>query len=74
MTDTLVHRCAATGVYVGKNGGSATLTRCDILENGLGAKSGIGPLADDGIGSGHSGVYLEKGSVTIRDCNVSGNR
>ena len=62
-----VHDCAATGIYVGGPGSQAHIERTDVLNNGNGSRN------RRGIGSGHSGVYLEQGKAFIRDCNISRN-
>ena len=63
-----IHDCAATGMYVGAPGSSATISNSDIIRNGYGNES-----ARRGIARGHSGIYLEQGSTTIYDCNISRN-
>lgn len=62
-----VHNCAATGIYVGGRGTQAHIERTDVLHNGSGTRN------RRGVGRGHSGVYLEQGKATIRDCNISRN-
>jgi hypothetical protein len=63
-----VHDCAATGIYVGGPGSSASIVMSDVLRNGMGNRS-----VRRGIQLGHSGIYLEQGSATVRDCNISQN-
>ena len=48
--------------------GKLILEKSDILENGNGNK------VREGVGAGHSGVYQERGSAEVDDCNISGNR
>jgi len=63
-----VHHCAATGIYVGGPGSSATIETSDIVRNGNGNERNR-----RGIARGHSGVYLEQGVAVMTDCNVSNN-
>lgn len=63
-----IHDCAATGIYVGGPGSVATIERTDVLKNGNGNERNR-----RGIARGHSGVYLEQGVTTVRDCNISNN-
>jgi len=63
-----IHDCAATGMYVGAPGSSAIISNSDIIRNGYGNES-----ARRGIARGHSGIYLEQGSTTIYNCNISRN-
>jgi len=63
-----IHRCAATGIYIGGPGSVANITNSDIMHNGIGNKR-----ARRGIARGHSGVYLEQGAATLTNCNISQN-
>jgi hypothetical protein len=67
IKDSYIHDCAATGVFVGGNGSRADLKRVDVTENGTGNQF-LG-----GIARGHSGLYIDKGAVSITDSNVSRN-
>lgn len=69
VTGCFIHRCAATGIYVGDDDGEALIKNCDIVENGVGNQE-----REEGVGAGHSGVYQERGKVYVENCNVSGNR
>jgi hypothetical protein len=62
------HDCAATGIYVGGPGSQADVEHTDVIRNGVGSRS-----SRRGIARGHSGVYLEQGSASIRECNISFN-
>jgi hypothetical protein len=68
LTKCAVTDCAATGVYVGGPGSTAMLKATDVLRNGVG-----NPTYRRGIARGHSGVYLEQGTATVRQSNVSYN-
>jgi hypothetical protein len=68
IKDSYIHDCAATGVYVAGNGSRAVLEAVDVTENGMGNHQRAG-----GIARGHSGVYIDRGIVSITDCNVSRN-
>ena len=59
--------CAATGLYVGGPGSSASVHRTDVYHNGRGNPR------RRGIARGHSGVYLEQGKATLDDCLVAAN-
>jgi len=50
ISNSYIHDCAATGIYVGGSGSSATIEQTDIVENGKGNKK-----SRRGIGPGHSG-------------------
>jgi hypothetical protein len=59
--------CAATGLYVGGPGSSATVQYTDVYNNGRGNPR------RRGIARGHSGVYLEQGVAVLDDCLVAAN-
>ena len=63
-----IHHCAATGIYIGGPGSTATIEHTDVVFNGDGNLQ-----HRNGITRGHSGVYLEQGSATLRQCNISRN-
>jgi hypothetical protein len=63
-----IHNSAATGLYLGGRGSSIVMTETDIVENGNGNERN-----NRGVSRGHSGVYIEQGTATIRDCNISKN-
>lgn len=63
-----IHSCAATGIYVGGPGSTASVEETDIINNGHGNLT-----KRRGIARGHSGVYLEQGIATLSHCNVSKN-
>jgi hypothetical protein len=63
-----IHNSAATGLYLGGRGSRVTMTETDVVENGNGNERN-----NRGVSRGHSGVYIEQGTATIRDCNISKN-
>ena len=63
-----IHNSAATGLYLGGRGSKVTMTETDVVENGNGNERN-----SRGVTRGHSGVYIEQGVATIRDCNISKN-
>lgn len=63
-----IHRCAATGLYVGGIGSVANIYKTDIVNNGIGNSR-----SRRGIGRGHSGVYVEQGMAVLNDSNISHN-
>ena len=70
-----VHTCAATGIYAGGSGSLANMTETDVIKNGTG-KTRTAIYSNErrrGFARGHSGVYVENGLATLRDCNISGN-
>lgn len=67
MEDCHIHRCAATGVYIGGRSSKAVLKSTDIVQNGLGNNRA------GGIARGHSGLYVEQGNAELVDCSVSSN-
>jgi hypothetical protein len=69
-----VHTCAATGIYVGGSGTVATISETDVIDNGTGNTRIMNSNERRrGVARGHSGVYVENGLATLRDCNISGN-
>jgi hypothetical protein len=68
LRNCYIHRCAATGLYVGGAGSVARVFSSDVVNNGIGNKR-----SRRGIARGHSGIYLEQGSVMLNNCNVSRN-
>lgn len=68
ISNSLIHDCAATGIYVGGSGSRATIEQSDVIYNGRGNNR-----HRRGIGAGHSGIYLEQGHASIVDCNISRN-
>jgi len=69
VTDSHVHHCAATGIYIGGPTSRATVRGTDVVRNGFGNSR----HGRRGVSRGHSGVYLEQGMASLRDCNVSNN-
>ena len=69
VTNSHVHHCAATGIYIGGPSSRAIIRGTDVVQNGYGNKRNT----RRGITRGHSGVYLEQGTANLRDCNVSNN-
>lgn len=63
-----IHRCAATGIYVGGAGSAANIYNTDVVNNGIGNSR-----SRRGIARGHSGVYLEQGTAVLSDSNISHN-
>lgn len=63
-----IHHCAATGLYIGGPGSTASVESSDIVLNGNGNVRNR-----RGITRGHSGVYLEQGEASLTDCNISNN-
>lgn len=70
LKDSMVFDCAATGLYVGGRGSEASMERSDIVRNGIGNSQWY---SFDRVSPGHSGVYLEQGTASIRESNISGN-
>ena len=68
ISNSYIHDCAATGIYIGGTGSRVTVERTDVIKNGRGNRR-----TDRGISSGHSGIYMEQGDASIVDCNVSRN-
>jgi hypothetical protein len=67
IKDSYIHDCAATGVFVGGHGSRVVLETVDVTDNGTGY------LCIGGITRGHSGICIERGVVSLTDCNVSLN-
>jgi len=68
ISNSYIHDCAATGIYVGGSGSRATIEQSDVIYNGKGNTRN-----SRGIAAGHSGIYLEQGRASIIDCNISRN-
>jgi hypothetical protein len=67
LNDCFIHDCAGTGVYIGgQRICRFSAQNVDVMENGSGNRNG-------GIGRGHSGLYVERGHVVLRNCNISNN-
>jgi len=71
ITNSHVHHCAATGIYIGGPSSEATIRGTDVVRNGYGNQNRS--VRRGGITRGHSGVYLEQGTASLRDCNVAHN-
>jgi hypothetical protein len=69
---SLLHGCAATGVYCGSLACVLTMEHSDIIANGYGNQLAAS-VRTTGVTRGHSGIYLENGDATLRECNVSNN-
>lgn len=67
-----IHNSAATGLYLGGRGSVATITRTDVYENGNGNERHRN-MGQENVRRGHSGIYVEQGTVRVRDCNISKN-
>jgi hypothetical protein len=67
VSDSLIHSCAATGVYVAGEDAIVNITNTDILRNGQ------GNVGSGGVRRMHSGLYLEAGKVSMQDCTVAQN-
>jgi hypothetical protein len=67
ITDSCIHSCAATGLFVAGDRTTVALTSTDVVFNGR------GNLTNGRILPGHSGVYVETGEVLVSNCNVSAN-
>lgn len=63
-----IHRCAATGIYVGGTGSVANIYQTDVVNNGIGNNR-----SRRGIARGHSGIYVEQGMAVLSDSNISHN-
>jgi Right handed beta helix region len=64
----MVKDCAATGIYIGGPGSSASIESSDVIRNGVGNRG-----TRRGIARGHSGIYLEQGEAKITNSNISDN-
>lgn len=67
-----IHNSAATGLYLGGRGSVATITRTDVYENGNGNDRHRN-MGQENVRRGHSGIYVEQGTVRVLDCNISKN-
>ena len=81
MKETIVHDCAATGLYIGDSGSSADIQKCNIIRNGggshpvvrrrglvSGALSGRHSQGDSTYDSGSSGD--ESFGVLLNDFDI----
>jgi Right handed beta helix region len=67
ITDSCIHSCAATGLFVAGDRTTVALASTDVVFNGR------GNLTNGRIVPGHSGVYVETGEILVSNCNVSAN-
>lgn len=67
IVDSLIHNCAATGIYGAGRSTRLVIQKCDVLYNGIGNRR------TKGIPRGYSGRYIEESKAMIHDCNVCCN-
>jgi hypothetical protein len=77
---SVIHDCAATGLYLGDNDSVASISGCNIIRNGGGSRRPLPTEVDnfdgnetDRVPPGHSGVYVEAGRAFIENSLVAGN-
>lgn len=80
VKSTVIHDCAATGLYLGDNDSTANVSGCNLIRNGGGSRRPLRSDADDSdeddadrVPAGHSGMYVEAGRAFVEDCLVAGN-
>lgn len=75
---SVIHDCAATGLYLGDNDSVANISGCNVIRNGGGSRR---PTESDNfdendidrVPPGHSGVYVEAGRAFVENTLVAGN-
>lgn len=83
LRNSIIHDCAATGLYVGVRSFSL-LQNSNIIRNGFGTRrpsSAIiaqldntgNDIYDNAVPPGHSGVYIESTNSVIDNCLLAGN-
>lgn len=80
VKSSVIHDCAATGLYLGDDDSFANVNGCNIIRNGGGSRRP--PLNDaedsddddlDRVPAGHSGMYVEAGRALVENSLVAGN-
>jgi hypothetical protein len=67
IRNSCIHNCAATGVYIAGQDARLSIRQSDIVRNGQGTH------VYAGVRRGHSGLYLEAGTVTLRQSSIAHN-
>ena len=77
---SVIHDCAATGLYLGDSDSVANISGCNIIRNGGGSRRPLPTELDnfdendiDRVPAGHSGVYIEAGRAFVENSLVAGN-
>jgi len=80
VKSTVIHDCAATGLYLGDNDSIAKVSGCNLIRNGGGSRRPLRRDADgndedvlDRVPAGHSGMYVEAGRAFVENSLVAGN-
>lgn len=80
VNSTVIHDCAATGLYLGDNDSFASVHGCNIVRNGGGSRrprqNGSDESDDedsDRVPAGHSGMYVEAGRALVENSLLAGN-
>lgn len=76
VKSTVVHDCAATGLYVGDIDSIATVSGCNLVRNGGGSRRPPRDAEEDDmdrVPPGHSGMYVEAGRASVDNSLVAGN-
>lgn len=80
VKSSVIHDCAATGLYLGDNDSIANVSGCNLVRNGGGSRRPLRTDVDDGdeddsdrVPSGHSGMYIEAGRAMVENSLVAGN-
>jgi hypothetical protein len=75
---SVIHDCAATGLYLGDSDSVASVKSCNIIRNGEGSRRSEPDSFDDDdaserVPAGHSGMYIEAGIAIVDNSLVAGN-
>lgn len=80
VKESVIHDCAATGLYLGDNDSIASIRGCNFIRNGGGSRRPLETDSDgnedddtDRVPSGHSGMYVEAGRAFVENSLVAGN-
>ena len=79
VRNSVIHDCAATGLYLGDVDSIANVSGCNVIRNGGGSRREIqrndGILEDstERVPAGHSGMYVEAGRAFVENSLVAGN-
>lgn len=80
VENTVIHDCAATGLYLGDHDSIANVKGCNLIRNGGGSRRALRTDEDgneeddlDRVPAGHSGMYVEAGRAFVEDSLVAGN-
>lgn len=77
LQGSVIHDCAATGLYLGDSNSMASIKCCNIIRNGAGSRrlqqNSFHDDESERVPAGHSGCYVEAGMALIENSLLAGN-